>query len=241
MIRRISMTCVVLMMFGVSLVRAETAPTTQPVTVIPVPNTSRPQDHEQNLKRIAQGPIGVAFIGDSITWGWGGAADIWEQSFGQYQPANFGVPGDRTQNVLWRLDHGELDGYQAKVVVLLIGTNNMGNPAKDIALGTQKIIQLIQEKQPQASILLLAAFPRANKTDKVRHEVQEYNEELQKLGDDQKVRFLDIGSHFLSPDGILSTEIMPDLLHLSHQGYEIWAQNMGPVLDEMMQSHENEE
>lgn len=223
---------VVLSLAGVSIVRAEAPPSTQPVTVIPIQND--PLRHEQNLKRIADGPIGVAFFGDSITWGWGSAADVWEQTFGQYQPANFGINGDRTQHVLWRMNHGELEGYQAKTIVLMLGTNNMGDPTMDIALGVRTIIQTIQEKQPQANILLLAVFPRAEKPEKVRYEVQELNDELVKLADGEKVRFLDIGGHFLSEDGTIPKELMYDFLHLTHKGYEIWAREMGPVLAEMM-------
>lgn len=224
----------VLALAGGPMVRAD-APSTQPKTLIPVPN-DMPR-HEQNLNRIKEGPIGVAFFGDSITWGWVSVSDVWDQAFGRYHPANFGINGDRTQNVLWRMNHGELDGYQAKVIVLMIGTNNMGDPTKDIALGVKTIIQTVQEKQPQADILLLAVFPRAHTPEeKVRHEVAELNDVLVKLADGQKVRFLDIGSHFLSEDGTISKEIMYDFLHLTHKGYEIWAREMGPTLARMMQS-----
>lgn len=226
----------ILMLAVFSIAQAEVAPATQPVTVVPVEND--PPRHQQNLERIAQGPIGVAFFGDSITWGWVSVSDVWEQAFGQYHPANFGINGDRTQNLLWRMNHGELDGYKAKTIVLLVGTNNMGNPTKDIVLGVRTILQTIQEKQPQAKILLMAVFPRGHKTDKVRHEVQELNDELVKLADGEKVRFLDIGGHFLAEDGMIPDDLMYDLLHLTHKGYEIWANEMGPVLAEMMESKE---
>lgn len=222
-----------LLLAGVSIAQAEAMPATQPVTVIPVQHD--PPRHQQNLERIAQGPIGVAFFGDSITWGWNRMSDLWDGAFGQYHPANFGVSGDRTQHILWRMNHGELDGYKARTIVLLIGTNNMGDPTKDIALGVRTIIQTIREKQPQAGILLLAVFPRGHKTDKVRGEVQELNDELVKLADGKKVRFLDIGHHFLAEDGEIPKELMYDLLHLTRKGYEIWAQEMGPVLAEMME------
>jgi len=222
----------VLTLAGVSMVWAEAPAATRPASVVPAPK-DLPR-HEQNLKRIAEGPIGAVFFGDSITDGWHGAADVWKRAFGQYEPANFGISGDRTQHVLWRMLNGELDGYHPKVIVLMIGTNNMGDAADDIVQGVQAIVQTARQKQPQAKILLLAIFPRQHEPGELRHKVQQVNDKLEKLADGENVRFLDIASHFISEDGTISSEIMPDYLHLSHKGYEIWAEAMGPVLAEMM-------
>jgi lysophospholipase L1-like esterase len=218
---------------GGSAIRAEVAaPTTRPATAIPAPkDVAR---HEQFLQRISEGPIGVAFFGDSITDGWRAVPDVWNEAFGRYDPANFGISGDGTQHVLWRMLHGELEGYHPRVVVLMIGTNNMGAPAGDIVLGVSEIVQTVREKQPDAKILLLAIFPRQQHPDALREKVKQVNEQLAKLADGQMVRFLDIGAHFVSDDGTISPDIMPDFLHLSQKGYEIWARQIGPTLEQMM-------
>jgi beta-glucosidase len=117
--------------------------------------------HEEFLKRGKSGPIGVLFLGDSITEGWGKASDVWEKFYKQYDAANFGIGGDRTEHVLWRIANGELDGIQPKVVILMIGTNNTGtNDADQIAAADKKIVKEIQAKLPGTKVLLLAVFPR---------------------------------------------------------------------------------
>lgn len=191
--------------------------------------------HESFLKRGKEGPIGVLFLGDSITAGWTRAPDVWNKHFGAYQPANFGIGGDRTQNVLWRIANGELDGIAPKVVVLMIGTNNGGSPAEEIIRGDKKIVEEIHRKLPNTKLLLLGIFPRAAEaTNGLRAKIKEVNAELAKLDDGNKTRFLDIGDKFLSADGSLSKDIMPDYLHPNAKGYQIWADAMQPLLDEMM-------
>ncbi|HEX2861202.1 MAG TPA: GDSL-type esterase/lipase family protein, partial [Lacunisphaera sp.] len=117
--------------------------------------------HEKFLARGKSGPIGVLFLGDSITEGWAKAPHIWEHYFGRYQPANFGIGGDQTQHVIWRIENGELDGISPKVVVLMLGTNNSGqHTGAQIAAADRKIVGLIRQKLPETKILLLAVFPR---------------------------------------------------------------------------------
>lgn len=191
--------------------------------------------HESFLKRGKEGPIGVLFLGDSITAHWAQAPDVWKQHYSAYQPANFGIGGDRTQHVLWRIDHGELDGIAPKVVVLLIGTNNIGNSAEEITRGDKKIIEEIHQKLPQTKLLLLGIFPRAAEaTSPMRAKIKQVNAELSKLDDGNNTRFLDIGDKFLDADGSLPKDIMPDSLHPNVKGYGIWADAMQPLLDEMM-------
>ena len=191
--------------------------------------------HESFLKRGKEGPIGVLFLGDSITARWKQAPEVWQQHFGAYQPANFGIGGDRTQHVLWRIDNGELDGISPKVLVLMIGTNNIGNSAEDIIRGDKKIIEEIHQKLPQTKLLLLGIFPRAAEaTSPMRAKIKTVNAELAKLDDGNTTRYLDIGDKFLDADGTLSKDIMPDSLHPGVKGYEIWANAMQPLLDEMM-------
>jgi lysophospholipase L1-like esterase len=195
--------------------------------------------HESFLKRGKEGKIGVLFLGDSITQGWGGARPVWDASFGKYDPANFGIGGDRTQHVLWRIENGELDGISPKAVVLMIGTNNSGYPAEDIVKGDAKIVEQIRKKLPETKILLLAIFPRGAdpadpKVAALRDKLKTVNAELAKLDDGKQVRYLDIGPKFLESDGKLSPEIMPDFLHLSRKGYQIWADAIAEPLAELM-------
>lgn len=185
-----------------------------------------------------EGKAQLVFLGDSITAGWAGkGAKVWPQAFGKYEPANFGIGGDRTQHVLWRIKNGELDGIKPKAVVIMIGTNNSGSdPAEGIAKGVTAIVQTVREKQPQAKILLLAVFPRGEKAspNPGREKLKQVNDIIAKLDDGKNVFFLDIGGKFLQPDGSLSKDIMPDFLHLSEAGYQIWADAIGPKLAELM-------
>lgn len=194
--------------------------------------------HEKFVTIAKEGKAKLVFLGDSITAGWNGQKDIWEKSFGQYEPANFGIGGDRTQHVLWRITNGELDGIQPKACVLMIGTNNSGNDtAEGIAKGITKIVATIREKQPQAKILLLAVFPRGEKPEgnAARAKLAEVNQTIAKLDDGKNIFYLDIGSKFTQPDGSLTKEIMPDYLHLSSAGYQIWADAIKDKLAELMQ------
>jgi len=191
--------------------------------------------HESFVEIAKKGEAQLLFLGDSITEGWGGHKAIWEAAFGEYKPENFGIGGDRTQHVLWRIENGELEGFTPKVVVLMIGTNNSGSDsAEGIARGVTKIVQTIQQKSPTSKVLLLAIFPRGEKPNPQREKIQQVNATIAGLGDDQRVFFMDIGNKFLEPDGTLSKEVMPDFLHLSPKGYQIWADAISPKLAELM-------
>jgi beta-glucosidase len=196
--------------------------------------------HEKFLARKTQGPIDVVFLGDSITQGWEGPGkDVWDKFYGDRNAANFGIGGDRTQHVLWRIDNGELDGISPKVLVLLIGTNNIGYSAEDILKGDTKIIDEIHEKLPNTKLLLLAIFPRGDDPSKpevkaMRDKLATVNKGLAALDDGNKTRYLDIGDKFLDADGKIPVDIMKDALHPTAQGYEIWAEAMNPLLTEMM-------
>jgi len=204
------------------------------------------QRHADFLRRDGQGNIGLVFLGDSITegWFWDHNSAIWDAHFGKYNPMDFGIGGDKAQHVLWRIEHGELDGIHPKVLVLLIGTNNIGYPAADILRADRKIVAEIHDKLPDARLLLLAIFPRgADPKDpnvaEMRAKIKFVNEGLATLDDSVKTRYLDIGGKLMSPDGSLPKTIMPDALHVNHDGYEIWADAMQPLLDEMMNQPHN--
>ncbi len=196
--------------------------------------------HDRFVKQAQEGKAQLVFLGDSITAGWGSNKPIWDKAFGAYTPVNFGIGGDRTQHVLWRITHGELDGIKPRAVVLMIGTNNVAsNTAEEIARGVTVIVETIREKQPQAKILLLAVFPRGDKPDgklgAPNEKLTQVNAIIAKLDDGKNIHFLDIGPRFPLVNGALTPEVMPDFLHLSPAGYQIWADAIGPKLAELMQ------
>ena len=217
-------------------------PTVPSIKGAPGPNNGFVKRHEQFLKDkadlLAKGPIQFLLVGDSITDGWrGGGKETFKTAFGAYNPYNIGIGGDRTQHVLWRLENGEVDGIKPKVAMLMIGTNNLGNPSNDeIAAGVTKCVTTLRAKLPDTKILLLAIFPRAEKPDNVsRTRIKALNETIAKLDDGGKtIKFLDIGDKFLDADGTLPKSIMPDFLHPNAKGYGIWADAVKPTLDEMM-------
>jgi beta-glucosidase len=201
--------------------------------------------HQAVLDRVKKGNVGVVMIGDSITHIWGGdpldpgahgrAQDLWDKYLAPRNAVNLGFGWDRTQHVLWRLDHGEIDGIQPKVAVIMIGTNNIGDSVDDIVAGVTAVVQEVRHKLPHTKVLLLGIFPRGNSaTDPLRDKIKQVNARLAELGKQRNVTFLDFGDRFLDPDGTLSKEIMPDYLHPSHRGYEIWAEQMEPALAKLM-------
>lgn len=201
--------------------------------------------HESFLARGKAGPIGVLFLGDSITEGWmTKGPEIWKQYYTRYHPANFGIGGDTTQNVIWRIDHGELDGLHPRVMVLMLGTNNSSTATgEQIAAADAKIIRLAQEKMPGVKVLLLAIFPRGERkgadgkidTGEARMAViRDANARLQQLDNGTTLRYLDIGAIFLGPDGKVRTDLLPEHLHPNAQGYALWAAKMDPLLTQMM-------
>jgi lysophospholipase L1-like esterase len=191
--------------------------------------------HQSFLKRAQEGNVDLLFLGDSITQGWGGAKKTWDRFYGPRNAANFGIGGDRTEHVLWRIENGELKGIEPKVIVLMIGTNNAGGSTPDeIAQGVTAIVHELRDRLPKSKILLLAVFPRSQKPSAIRERIKSVNQQIAKLDDGSNVRYLDIGKAFLSEDGTISKEIMPDYLHLSQKGYRLWAEAMEPTLWSML-------
>jgi lysophospholipase L1-like esterase len=195
------------------------------------------QKHEAFLKRAKQGKVDLLFLGDSITEGWGNNA-VWQKHYGELNAANFGIGGDTTENVLWRIQNGEIEGLAPKVAVLMIGTNNFGlegHQPNDVAKGVATIVQTLRKKLPTTKILLLAIFPRDEKPGAdIRARIKKVNDQIMTLDDKKAVRFLDLGPKFTNADGSLSKEIMPDFLHLSEKGYQIWADGMDSLLKQLM-------
>ncbi len=196
--------------------------------------------HQSFLDRAKQKNIDILFLGDSITQGWNNNA-VWKRFYEPRNPANFGIGGDRTQHVLWRLDHGEIDGISPKVVVLMIGTNNIGsNTPVEIAEGIRAIVDRLREKLPHTKILLLGVFPRGANRDKSQSvasldpRIGQVNDIIKSLDDGKMIKYLDIRDAFLNQDGQIPKEIMPDFLHLSLPGYRRWAEAIEPTLWQMM-------
>ena len=202
-------------------------------------NDGQPQagfikSHESFVALAKKGEAQVVFLGDSITAGWNGQKALFDKEYAQYKAVNFGIGGDRVQHVLWRVENGEFEGIKPKVVVLMIGTNNSGtaeNSPEQIAAGIKNIIDAIHKRSPETKVLLLAIFPRGpNPADANRVKNEKVNAIIAKLDDGKSVHYLDIGAKFLKEDGTLTKDIMPDFLHLSPAGYQIWADALEPHL-----------
>ena len=217
----------------------------------PVLHPGTEKRHESFNEIAKKGDAQLVFLGDSITHGWEGKGKaVWEQTWAPLKAANFGIGGDRTEHVLWRIDHGNFDGIKPKEIVLMIGTNNTGHQgrpqteldgavyqcsAQQTADGIKAILAKLQQKCPEARILLLAIFPRgANKDDKFRQQNEATNALVKAFADDKKVFFLDIGGKFLEADGMLPKSIMPDLLHPNEKGYQIWSDAIEAKVKELL-------
>lgn len=211
----------------------------------PVPRDEKwIERHEGFVAQAKKGGIDLLFLGDSITDYWRiRGKSVWDKYYAPRRAANFGIGGDRTQHLLWRLQNGELDGIHPSVVVLLIGVNNTPiekngkprNTVPEIVEGIETVVKEIQTRLPKSKILLLGVFPYKQKEDPMRATVKQINTGIAHLGERPGIQFLDIGHHFLEPDGTLSKDIMPDLLHPNEKGYEIWAEAMEPVLSKMLE------
>lgn len=196
----------------------------------------------QKVELAKQGGWELVFLGDSITHGWEGAGKkIWDENFSAYKALNLGYGGDRTEHVLWRLENGELDGYQPKLLILMIGTNNTGHRRlvqerpEDTAAGIKAILEKIAQKSPTTKVLLLGIFPRSAKlTDQPRVRNNQVNELIKGYADGQRVIYMDIGPQMLEPDGTLTKEMMPDFLHPKELGYGVWAKAVLPVIKETL-------
>ncbi len=201
--------------------------------------------HTAMLKREPRQGVKIVFLGDSITmmWrsqsGYEGGTPVWQKWYAPRGAANLGISGDRTEHLLWRVTAGgDLDGLQPRVVVLLIGINNLlqrqDQPAQ-VAEGIRTLTGYLQRKLPDSRLLLLGLFPCWEQPDNpARAWVKQVNTLIRPLADRRRVWFLDLGPRFLEPDGTLRKEKLRDLLHLSEKGYGIWAEAMEPYLVDLL-------
>ncbi len=189
---------------------------------------------DADIKKM-EGKIDVVFVGDSITARWRGNEN-WTKHWGSYRAVNMGIGGDQTQHVLWRLQNGDLEGYKAKLFVVMIGTNNMwakdAEPA-NAAAGVKAVIDLIQSKQPQAKILLMSLLPMGEKPNPGREKRMAVNELISKFAGGS-VEYMDISAKYLQADGSISKEDMHDSLHLAPKGFDIWAEAIAGKVKEIV-------
>ena len=189
-------------------------------------------------ERVKKGSVDLIFIGDSITHSWeNGGKELWAEYYEPRNAVNMGFSGDRTQHVLWRLEHGNIDGLRPKLAVIMIGTNNSNgndNTAEEIADGIIAICAKLRKELPEMKILLLAIFPRAEKPCPQRAKNERASELASVIADGKMIHYLDIGGEFLEADGTLAKEIMPDFLHPNTEGYKIWAEAIEKKIAELM-------
>jgi lysophospholipase L1-like esterase len=200
--------------------------------------------HEQLLKKAALGGIDLYFEGDSITRRWG-ATDYpallanWKKNFFGWNAADFGWGGDTTQNILWRLQNGELDGVNPKVIVILAGTNNVGKASADdakiaeITQGIKAIIDLCRQRAPSATIVLTAIFPR-NDSAAANPAINRINQNIAGFADGRSIRFLNVNDKLADANGMQFEGMSVDKLHPTAKGYQVWADGLRPVLTELL-------
>lgn len=215
----------------------------------PVPNkATRPvpveqewwsKRHQAIIDRNRQGNVDLILIGDSITHCWEDSS-LWEEYFVPRNAVNMGYCADRTENVLWRLERGELDGISPKVAMVMIGTNNSNGDeytAEQIADGIVAICRILRVRLPQTRILLLAIFPRGEKPgDPLRVKTARASHLASTVADGKTIVYMDINDRFLTSDGTLTTDVFPDLVHPKDKGYQIWVDAVLPKIDELMKA-----
>lgn len=202
--------------------------------------------HEQVLAIKDRIDPEIVLIGDSITHMWGGepeanvvnGAEAWASVFAGYRVLNLGFGWDRTQNVLWRLENGELDGLHPHTVVINIGTNNTNvssnapvNTPAEIQEGLRAICDDVRRRTPGASLVVMAVFPREESPDHPRRkEIAEINRLRAEFAEERGYAYLDIASLLLAPDGTLTRDMAADFCHPTNKGYRIWADALRPML-----------
>ena len=215
-------------------------PAKLPTSLVPAPRTddgSIKRETECIKRATESAPANVLFVGDSITQSWEGPGrDVWAKHFAPLGALNLGNSGDRTENVLWRLDKAPLTRLQPKHIVLLIGTNNLGHGtsnAQETLDGVKAVAAKIGEQCPTAKVHIVEIFPRGERFNNMRGDICQINQALRAWVAAQKgssFAIHAIGDRFMSADGSISKEIMPDFLHLTPKGYEMWAEALVPVL-----------
>ncbi len=243
-----------------ALARQSSRPVRKPATLVPVASREDRaaaagwgkgtwMDQHLAINRIGKEhpDLQVVFLGDSITQGWGGpgrrvgtsAGNLWRKFFGGMHAANFGISGDRTQHVLWRIDHGNFDHIDPRVIVLLIGTNNLPHDsAADIAAGIRAILDRLATKAPRATILLCTIERGKTADDPVREKVEAVNRAIRQMADGKRVRLVDLARRFIRADGTADPKLMRgDCIHFKKAGYRVWAEMVRPMIDGILREN----
>jgi beta-glucosidase len=210
--------------------------------VVPVPREGAAHERFLTLnQRVKENGAAarLIFVGDSITQGWeGNGKAVWAQYYAPRHALNLGIGSDHTQHVLWRLEHGNLDGLSPAVAVVLIGVNNIPhetNTTGQILDGVKAVVRCIREKCPETKVLVLGIFPFREDFNPQRGRALQINQALRHLEDGRRVFFLDFGHRFLEPDGKISRAMMRDFLHPTEAGYRVWAEAMEPTLARLLE------
>jgi lysophospholipase L1-like esterase len=222
------------------------APANTPAPGIPRTDPNSRIAHEQLVAKAKAGGIDLYFLGDSITrrWGctdpqWSALMDNWKQNFYGWNAANFGWGADGIQNMLWRIENGEFEGVNPKVIVILAGTNDVGNQpgnnekVANILQSYRQLIAACRKKSPGATIIVTAIFPR-NDNMAVLPEIRQINDELTKLADGKKILYLNVNDQLADSDGKLFPGMTMDRLHLTEKGYQVWADGLRPHLTNLL-------
>lgn len=196
------------------------------------------QKHEANVQRAAQGDCDILLLGDSITEGWNNNT-LWHDRYPRLTIVNFGVGGDTTANLLWRIQNGELGKLKPRVVILMIGINNLGRNDDDppmVVVGIRAIVSELQAKLPASKIVVLGLLPSGQEPKtKLRKQIKEVNRRTRRtLNDGFSIFVEDVGASMLEPDGTIAPETMADFLHPTPQGYQRLADAIFSRLDRLV-------
>jgi beta-glucosidase len=206
--------------------------------VVPVARTNASwiQRHESMNQQARQGHIDLIYVGDSIVEHFDKQGkEVWEHYYAGRNALNLGISGDRTEHVLWRLDHGNIDGIAPKLAIVMIGQNNGGhNTGEEIGAGVAAVVQKLRAKLPDTRILLLGIFQRREKPTEERAVLAKANEIVSKLADDKHVFYMNINHIFMRPDGTIPRSLMYDFEHPTPLGHRVWAEAIEPKVAELM-------
>lgn len=209
-------------------------PAGETMTTQPAPRGDEWMAKHYRLCEMAnKGGIDLYFLGDSVIEAF--HKEVWHLFYQNLRAANFGVNGDTTQNILWRLENGELEGVSPRMVVLLAGANNVGScSVEEVAAGVGAIVNSLHQRLPDAKVMVVGILPRGQKPDSTRGKIAKINAILAKFDDGNQIRFIDVSDKMMDADGLITHAIMPDYVHLSTQGYQVLAQNIHPLLLDML-------
>ena len=195
------------------------------------PATPRKKRSEGRHRRLFRGRLDHPPLGNASDAAWAQNYAVWKANFWGWNAADFGWGADATENILWRLKNGELDGVNPKVIVILAGTNNVGagESADEVARGIEALVRTCQQKAPKATVVLTAIFPR-NDDITLIPTINEINERLKRFADGRRVRFLNVNAGLADASGKLYEGMTVDGLHPTPKGFQVWADGLKPIL-----------